>query len=188
MFRIGILSSTTRVRIRLRWRPLSLWDQRVGSFRQAASYVDRILKGARPADLPIPQPVNFDLIGDLKTAMALGFSDRMSHLLRRALDRAASIHFLESASSRAEAPVTRSRRGATWSGFGWRADATYRGEHARPRAKNRRSDRANDRPLTTVIKSREIGLSFRRGGAGACHVPRRMPACRESLRTLGAKI
>jgi putative ABC transport system substrate-binding protein len=61
---------------------LSYGPDRVDIFRRSASYVDRILRGAKPADLPVQLPVKFVMALNAKTAKALGLAVPPSILLR----------------------------------------------------------------------------------------------------------
>jgi putative ABC transport system substrate-binding protein len=61
---------------------LSYGNDSVDPFRGAASYVDRILRGAKPGDLPVQFPTKFEMILNLKTAKALGFAVPPSIMLR----------------------------------------------------------------------------------------------------------
>jgi len=61
---------------------LSYGNDQVDNYRRAAVYVDRILRGARPAELPVQAPVKFQLAINLQTAKALGLTIPPSLLLR----------------------------------------------------------------------------------------------------------
>ena len=61
---------------------LSYGVDQVDILRHAASYVDRILRGAKPGDLPVQFPTKFEMVVNLKTAKALGLTVPQSILLR----------------------------------------------------------------------------------------------------------
>jgi putative ABC transport system substrate-binding protein len=61
---------------------MSYSTDEIGAFRRAAYYVDRILKGAKPADLPVEQPLKFEFAINLKTAKQIGLNIPQSVLFR----------------------------------------------------------------------------------------------------------
>ena len=61
---------------------ISYGPDRIDPYRRAAGYVDRILKGEKPADLPVQAPVKYETVVNLKTAKALGLTVPPSLLAR----------------------------------------------------------------------------------------------------------
>ena len=61
---------------------LSYGVDQVDNFRRAATYVDRILRGEKPGDLPVQFPTKFEMVLNLKTAKALGLEVPLSILVR----------------------------------------------------------------------------------------------------------
>ena len=61
---------------------LSYGVDQVDTFRRAASYVDRILRGEKPGDLPVQSPTKFEMVVNRKTAKALGLEVPLSILVR----------------------------------------------------------------------------------------------------------
>jgi putative ABC transport system substrate-binding protein len=61
---------------------MAFQSKEVELYRQSASYVDKVLKGAKPADLPIQQPSKFELIINMKTANAIGLAVPPAFLAR----------------------------------------------------------------------------------------------------------
>jgi putative ABC transport system substrate-binding protein len=78
---VADLAVKSRLPVMYSWREwvvagclMSYGPSRLDMLRRAATYVDKILKGAKPAELPVEQPTTFELVINLKTAQALGLT------------------------------------------------------------------------------------------------------------------